>query len=97
MTTRTTEQPGDLPDPPAINSSETKERNIHYREAFQGRQTVSKFIDPCEGASKASYACLNKNNFDRDKCSEYFEAYRECKAAWLQQRRTDRLASRGAK
>lgn len=31
---------------------------------------------PCEGASKASYACLNKYNFDRDKCMEYFEAYR---------------------
>ncbi|KAH7335127.1 hypothetical protein B0J17DRAFT_719687 [Rhizoctonia solani] len=97
MTTRTTEQPGSFPEPPPVNSPEVKRRNLNYREAFQGRETVSKFIDPCEGASKASYACLNKHNFDRDKCLEYFEAYRECKAAWLQQRREDRQAGRPTK
>ncbi|ELU43701.1 CHCH domain-containing protein [Rhizoctonia solani AG-1 IA] len=97
MTTRTTEQPGIFPEPPPVNSPEVKRRNLNYREAFQGRETVSKFIDPCEGASKASYACLNKHNFDRDKCMEYFEAYRDCKAAWLQQRRDDRQAGRPTK
>ncbi|KAL0575281.1 Mitochondrial copper homeostasis protein [Marasmius crinis-equi] len=38
---------------------------------------------PCAEASKASMACMNKYDFDRDKCLDYFQAYRDCKKAWV--------------
>lgn len=28
---------------------------------------------------KASYKCLDKNNYDRDACQQYFDAYKDCK------------------
>ena len=28
-------------------------------------------------------ACLNKNDFNKEKCTAYFQAYRECKRAWV--------------
>lgn len=38
---------------------------------------------PCEDASKASLACMDQNDYNRDKCMEYFQAYRDCKRAWV--------------
>ena len=26
---------------------------------------------------------MNKNDYDRDKCLDYFQAYRDCKKAWV--------------
>ncbi|KAG8220940.1 hypothetical protein J3R82DRAFT_2445, partial [Butyriboletus roseoflavus] len=49
---------------------------------------------PCEDASKASLACMDQNGYNRDKCMEYFQAYRDCKRAWLDQRRADRQRGR---
>ncbi|KAJ3995995.1 hypothetical protein F5050DRAFT_1572390, partial [Lentinula boryana] len=49
---------------------------------------------PCEAASKATMACMNKNNYDREKCLDYFQAYRECKNAWIEQRKEDRRNGR---
>ena len=28
---------------------------------------------------KASYKCLDKNNYDREACQQYFDAYKDCK------------------
>ncbi|KAF9515121.1 hypothetical protein BS47DRAFT_810823 [Hydnum rufescens UP504] len=78
-------------------SEDQGKNNINYREAFQGRASDSHFIDPCHEASKASMSCLDKNNYDRDKCLELFRIYRECKSAWLNQRRADRRAGRPTK
>ncbi|KAJ7281797.1 hypothetical protein C8J57DRAFT_1298567 [Mycena rebaudengoi] len=66
---------------------------LDYREQFQGRES-SKFIDPCEAASKASLKCMDKNNYDRSECMDYFQAYRDCKAAWIQRRKDDRRNGR---
>ncbi|KIP09997.1 hypothetical protein PHLGIDRAFT_115813 [Phlebiopsis gigantea 11061_1 CR5-6] len=63
-----------------------------YKEVFKNRPET-KFVDPCADASKASMACLNKNNFDKEKCTAYFQAYRDCKRAWLEQRKADRKAA----
>ncbi|KIM33328.1 hypothetical protein M408DRAFT_326088 [Serendipita vermifera MAFF 305830] len=52
----------------------------------------SQHTDPCLAASTASMDCLNRNDYNRDECMEYFRAYRECKSQWLKQRRTDRRA-----
>ena len=27
--------------------------------------------------------CMNHNDYDRDKCLDYFQAYRDCKKAWV--------------
>lgn len=59
-----------------------------------GGKTVSKYTDPCAKASELSMKCLEKNSYDRTKCADEFNNYRECKKAWIQQRRTDRLNGR---
>ncbi|KAH9991132.1 hypothetical protein BJV77DRAFT_946650, partial [Russula vinacea] len=47
---------------------------------------------PCAEASKASMDCLNRHDYDRDKCLDFFQAYRDCKKAWMNQRKEDRRA-----
>lgn len=27
--------------------------------------------------------CMNHNDYDRDQCLDYFQAYRDCKKAWV--------------
>ena len=27
--------------------------------------------------------CLNRNDYNRDKCLDFFEAYKECKKTWV--------------
>ncbi|CCD23467.1 Cox23p NDAI_0B04330 [Naumovozyma dairenensis CBS 421] len=51
---------------------------------------TSEYYDPCQESSQMSFKCLDRNNFDRDKCHEYFDAYRECKKQWLMARRNNR-------
>jgi cytochrome c oxidase assembly protein subunit 23 len=41
------------------------------------------YRSPCAAASKASMDCLNRHNYDRDKCLDFFQAYRDCKGAWV--------------
>lgn len=53
-------------------------------------------VDPCEDARKDSMRCLDKNNYDRDACTDFFKSYRECKKKWLDQRRQDRRDGREA-
>ncbi|KAJ2925568.1 hypothetical protein H1R20_g11530, partial [Candolleomyces eurysporus] len=65
-----------------------------YKKTFASKRVPSQFADPCAEASKASMDCLNRNNYDRDACLEYFQAYRECKNTWIQQRKEDRRAGR---
>ncbi|KAJ3768993.1 hypothetical protein FB446DRAFT_239514 [Lentinula raphanica] len=77
-----------------LPSPNSNVKPLNYREQFQGREVVSRFIDPCEAASKATMACMNKNNYNRDKCLDYFQAYRECKNAWIEQRKEDRRNGR---
>lgn len=38
--------------------------------------------NPCLKESKASMKCLDENNYDKNKCAMYFEAYKECKKSW---------------
>lgn len=41
--------------------------------AVMGSKAPSKFTDPCAHAAQASMKCLEKNSYDRSKCSEAFE------------------------
>ena len=38
---------------------------------------------PCEQASKAALECLDRNNYDKTQCSDFFQAYRDCKKTWV--------------
>ncbi|KIY52990.1 hypothetical protein FISHEDRAFT_69448 [Fistulina hepatica ATCC 64428] len=64
-----------------------------YRKHFQNKQ-ASQFVDPCVAASKASMECMNRNDYDRNECMEYFQAYRDCKKTWMEQRKNDRQTGR---
>ena len=53
---------------------------------------ASKFYDPCAESSKMSIRCLEVNGRENKAiCNEYFQAYRDCKKEWLEQRKRDRL------
>jgi cytochrome c oxidase assembly protein subunit 23 len=67
---------------------------LNYKEQFSGRRVTSQFIDPCEAASKASMDCMERNDYDRDACLNFFQAYRDCKGTWIEQRKQDRRAGR---
>ncbi|GAA99380.1 uncharacterized protein L969DRAFT_47355 [Mixia osmundae IAM 14324] len=64
-----------------------------YRELFKNKE-ASKFVDPCDQARADSMRCLDEQSYNRSACSEFFTAYRDCKKAWLKQRREDRMAGR---
>ncbi|SAM84208.1 related to COX23-protein with function in mitochondrial copper homeostasis [Ustilago bromivora] len=62
--------------------------------SVMSHKTPSKFTDPCAHAAKLSMKCLDDNAYDRSKCGDIFNQYRECKKAWINQRRQDRLNNR---
>jgi cytochrome c oxidase assembly protein subunit 23 len=64
-----------------------------HAEAFKLKEPTE-FYDPCAIASEMSLKCLQRNDYDRSKCMEYFSAYRECKKAWMEKRREDRRSGR---
>lgn len=66
------------------------EKPENYREAFQGREAYTKHTDPCELAAKASMECLDRHNYIRSECTEFFQTYRDCKKTWMNQRKEDR-------
>ncbi|KAK9898824.1 hypothetical protein P389DRAFT_193844 [Cystobasidium minutum MCA 4210] len=75
----------------SASASATGPKN--YREMFDARAAQAahtKFTDPCEVPRQQSMKCLDKNNYNRDACTEFFRNYRECKKTWLDQRREDR-------
>merc|ERR1712093_491847 len=74
---------------PSANESEVPK---DYKRMFDERAAHTKFVDPCEDARKESMRCLDKNNYNRDACTDFFKSYRECKKKWLNQRRDDRRA-----
>ncbi|CDS00183.1 related to COX23-protein with function in mitochondrial copper homeostasis [Sporisorium scitamineum] len=62
--------------------------------SVMSHKTPSKFTDPCAHAAKLSMKCLDDHAYDRSKCGDVFSQYRECKKAWIRQRRKDRLNNR---
>ncbi|XP_063983279.1 coiled-coil-helix-coiled-coil-helix domain-containing protein 7 [Diachasmimorpha longicaudata] len=38
--------------------------------------------NPCFEESEKTRKCLEKNNYDRDSCSPYFENFNQCKKFW---------------
>ncbi|KAJ9148765.1 hypothetical protein NKR19_g5895 [Coniochaeta hoffmannii] len=50
----------------------------------------SEWLDPCQEAAERSIRCLNRNGGDRKLCTDYFQAYRDCKKEWTEKRRLER-------
>ncbi|KAK4124352.1 hypothetical protein N657DRAFT_644574 [Parathielavia appendiculata] len=50
----------------------------------------SEFLDPCQEAAARSIRCLHRNAGDRQMCSDYFQAYRDCKKAWIERRKLEK-------
>ncbi|KAJ2783978.1 Mitochondrial copper homeostasis protein [Coemansia javaensis] len=70
-------------------SQEKGARRVTLHE-FESKKS-SRFMDPCAIEAKASYKCLDDNGYDKSLCTEWFEAYRACKRAWVAERRKARL------
>lgn len=43
----------------------------------------SQYFDPCAEASKMSLNCLERNNYKKSMCEDYFQVYRDCKKQWV--------------
>jgi cytochrome c oxidase assembly protein subunit 23 len=44
-------------------------------------------LDPCKEAAALSLKCLDRNNYDKSKCADYFHSYRNCKEDFFRERR----------
>ncbi|KAF2842891.1 hypothetical protein M501DRAFT_906595, partial [Patellaria atrata CBS 101060] len=49
---------------------------------FNSKQ-YSEYFDPCQEAANRSLKCLNRNGGDKEMCTDYFQAYRDCKKQWV--------------
>ncbi|EEQ34378.1 cytochrome c oxidase-assembly factor COX23 [Microsporum canis CBS 113480] len=56
-------------------------------------KSASEYMDPCQEFADRSIKCMRRNNGDRDMCTDYFQAYRDCKKAWLNQKKSKGSAS----
>ncbi|KAF9730600.1 Mitochondrial copper homeostasis protein [Paraphaeosphaeria minitans] len=81
----TTSAPGDAPstDNQWTGATATRFENKAYSEYF----------DPCQEAANKSIRCLNRNGGDREMCSDFFQAYRDCKEQWTAARKEARRKS----
>ncbi|KAH7364271.1 cysteine alpha-hairpin motif superfamily [Rhexocercosporidium sp. MPI-PUGE-AT-0058] len=52
------------------------------------------YLDPCQEAASRSLKCLHRNGGDREMCTDYFQAYRDCKQQWLSARKEAKLAAK---
>ncbi|CEJ59379.1 Cytochrome c oxidase-assembly factor cox23, mitochondrial [Penicillium brasilianum] len=50
-------------------------------------KTASEYYDPCQDFADRSLKCMKRNGFDREMCGDYFQAYRDCKKNWLNQKK----------
>ncbi|GFN12907.1 coiled-coil-helix-coiled-coil-helix domain-containing protein [Aspergillus tubingensis] len=44
---------------------------------------ASEYFDPCQDFADRSLKCMKRNGFDKEMCSDYFQAYRDCKKEWV--------------
>ncbi|KAL2114880.1 hypothetical protein VTJ04DRAFT_10543 [Mycothermus thermophilus] len=63
--------------------------NQETKEKFQNKDR-SAFLDPCQEAAARSIRCLHRNGGDRSMCSDFFQAYRDCKKEWIEKRKKER-------
>ncbi|KAH8736242.1 hypothetical protein BGZ61DRAFT_441714 [Ilyonectria robusta] len=80
------------PEPASVATAAAKSEdnsapwNEDKRRKFETK-SKSEFFDPCQEAAQRSYKCLFRNGGDKAMCGEYFQAYRDCKQAWTDERK----------
>ena len=65
------------------------------REKFESKQP-GEYLDPCQEAASRSLKCLHRNGGDREMCTDYFQAYRDCKKEWIAARKEAKRKERKA-
>lgn len=58
--------------------SSDDQQQQQYRKSTPHKWT-DRAVNYCLDQANASYKCLSDNGYDKEKCEEYFEAYRNCK------------------
>ncbi|CAI4216082.1 unnamed protein product [Parascedosporium putredinis] len=61
-----------------------------WTEEKKANKAISEYYDPCQEAASRSIKCLHRNGGDRSMCGDYFQAYRDCKKAWLEKKKEER-------
>ncbi|KAF2255391.1 hypothetical protein BU26DRAFT_417579 [Trematosphaeria pertusa] len=56
-------------------------------------KAYSEYFDPCQEAAQKSIRCLHRNGGDREMCTDFFQAYRDCKEQWTNARKEARKKS----
>ncbi|KAH8754262.1 cysteine alpha-hairpin motif superfamily [Hyaloscypha finlandica] len=77
---------------PAMSSKDAPEEtpwDSKTSEKFQSKRP-GEFFDPCQEAASRSLKCLHRNGGDREMCTDYFQAYRDCKKQWLTERKEEK-------
>ncbi|TGO78226.1 hypothetical protein BELL_0074g00170 [Botrytis elliptica] len=65
----------------------TSPYHIHSTPIAGLHKRPGEYFDPCQEAASRSLKCLARNGGDRDMCTDYFQAYRDCKKQWIEQRK----------
>ncbi|KAF2134072.1 hypothetical protein P153DRAFT_330864 [Dothidotthia symphoricarpi CBS 119687] len=55
-------------------------------------KAYSEYYDPCQEIANKSIRCLNRNGGERAMCTDFFQAYRDCKEQWTNARKEARKA-----
>ncbi|KAH6675452.1 cysteine alpha-hairpin motif superfamily [Halenospora varia] len=76
-----------------MSSKDTPEEGTPWdkktSEKFESKR-LSEYYDPCQEAANKSLKCLHRNGGDREMCTDYFQAYRDCKKQWTTERKEAR-------
>ncbi|KUJ22390.1 uncharacterized protein LY89DRAFT_680528 [Mollisia scopiformis] len=67
-------------------SSEADPWDAKTSQTFESKR-AGEYFDPCQEAASRSLKCLHRNGGDREMCTDYFQAYRDCKQQWITARK----------
>ncbi|KAF2725602.1 hypothetical protein K431DRAFT_280961 [Polychaeton citri CBS 116435] len=72
-----------------------KEKTVWEKGASQYKnKRYSEYFDPCQEAADRSLRCLRRNGGDRSMCTDFFEAYKDCKRSWMEEMKEEKRKAR---
>jgi len=77
-------------------ASEKSQTEWERGAAFFQSKRNSEYFDPCQDAADRSLKCLRRNGGDRLLCHDYFDAYKECKKRWMEERKEAKRKAGGS-
>ncbi|KAJ0162791.1 Cytochrome c oxidase-assembly factor cox-23, mitochondrial [Colletotrichum tanaceti] len=78
------------PQQPTTGVPEKVDESYAESKAKFENKAKSEYFDPCQELAQKSIKCLHRNGGDKTMCGDYFQAYRDCKKAWLDRRKEER-------